>query len=44
MYYHVYEDDGMVEVCATVDTANNVKCPMSYPFDVIMMISGPNTG
>ena len=44
MSYHVYEDDGVVEVCAIVYTADNDECPIPHPFDVIMMVSGPTTG
>ena len=44
--YHVYEDTphGMVELCATVYTASNIECPISFPFDVRMTASGPDEG
>ena len=44
--YHVYEDTphGVVEVCATVYTADNVKCPIPFPFNIMMTTLGPNTG
>ena len=42
--YHVYEDDGVVEVCATVYTADNVECPISFPFNISMTTLDPNDG
>ena len=41
--HHVYEDDGVVEVCATVYTADNVECPISFSFNIMTTLD-PNEG
>ena len=44
--YHVSEDTshGVVEICAVVYTANDIDCPIKFPFSVRLTTSGENAG
>ena len=44
--YHVSEDTshGVVEICAVVYTANDIDCPIKFPFNVRLTTSGKNAG
>ena len=46
--YSVTEDDGVVEVCAVVQSANmespNMECPIDFAFTVILLTSDDSAG
>ena len=42
-FYTVDEDDGVVEVCLSV-TRPNIGCPVTYPFDVLLITVADRAG
>ena len=42
-FHQVNETDGVVEVCLSV-TRPNIGCPVTYPFDVLLITVADSAG